>query len=36
MRFLHPNRIYDAHVPYVIVFLIFVAAMILFSRRGEQ
>jgi hypothetical protein len=27
---------YDAHIPFVIAFLGFVAAMLLFSRKGER
>jgi hypothetical protein len=27
---------YDAHIPFVIAFLAFVAAMVFFHRKGER
>jgi hypothetical protein len=27
---------YGAHIPFVIIFLAFVAAMVLFSRKGDR
>lgn len=38
MRFLHVDHLaghlYGAHIPFVVVFLAFVAAMVFFNRKG--
>lgn len=35
MRFLHPV-LFNAHIPFVILFLLFVAIMVFFSRKDTR